>query len=125
MMRLAGTFELAGGVATALLGVALSLYVMKPAATPLDYLGLFSVTTCAALLVAVGAYAHTVSGNSWGRILMWVGGIILVYKTASLLLHVPVGLYFLGWVGLFLVLPGVAATLTLIASLFVGAPAKK
>lgn len=103
----------------------MSLYVMKPAATPLDYLGLFSVTTCAALLVAVGAYAHTVSHNSWGRILTWVGGIILVYQTASLLLHVPVGLYFLGWVGLFLVLPGVAAALTLIASLFSGARAKK
>lgn len=108
-----------------MLSVALSLYVMKPAATPLDYLGLFSVATCAALLVAVGAYAHTVSQNSSGRILVWVGGIVLIYETASLLLHVPVGLYFLGWVGLFLVLPGVTAALTLIASFFSGAAAKK
>lgn len=124
-MKTARAIELGGGVATALLGVALSLYVMKPAATASDYLGLFSVTTCAALFVAVGAYAHTISHNSWGRVLVWVGGIILVYETASLLLHVPVGLYFLGWVGLFLVLPGMAAAVTVIASLFSGTRAKK
>jgi hypothetical protein len=124
-MKTVRAIELGSGIATALLGAALSLYVMPPAATPLDYLGLFSLTTCAALLVAVGAYAHTVSHNSWGRILVWAGGIVLIYKTASLLLHVPVGLYFLGWVGVFLVLPGVTAALTVIASLFSGASAKK
>jgi hypothetical protein len=124
-MKIFRVIELGGGIATALLGVALSLYVMKPAMTPSDYLGLFSVTTCAALFVAVGAYAHTVSRNSWGRIPVWVGGIILIYKTAALLVHVPVGLYFLGWVGLFLVLPGVAAALTVVASLFSGSWAKK
>ena len=103
----------------------MSLYVMKPALTLPDYMGLFSLTACASLFVAVGAYAHAVSRNSWGRIPIWVGGIILIYKTASLLLHVPVGLYFLGWVGLFLVLPGVTATLTVIASLFYGSRAKR
>ena len=124
-MKTVRAIELGSGIATALLGVALSLYVMKPAATPSDYLGLFSLTTCAALFVAVGAYAHTVSHNSWGRIPVWVGGIILISKTMSLLLHVPVGLYFLGWVGLFLVLPGVLAALTVIASLFPYPWAKK
>jgi hypothetical protein len=124
-MKIFRAIELGSGIATALLGAALSLYVMKPVVTPLDYLGLFSLTTCAALLVAVGAYAHTVGHNSWGRILVWLGGAFLIYKTTSLLLHVPVGLYFLGWVGLFLILPGVVATLTVIASLFTGAAAKK
>lgn len=124
-MKTVRAIELGSGIATGLLGAALSLYVMKPARTPSDYLALFSLTTCAALFVAVGSYAHTVGGNSWGRIPVWVGGVFLIYETASLLLHVPVGLYFLGWVGLFLVLPGVASALTLIASLFSGAPAKK
>ena len=124
-MKIFRVIELGGGIATALLGVALSLYVMKPAITLSDYLGLFSVMTCASLFVAVGAYAHTVSRNSWGRIPVWVGGIILIYKTAVLLVHVPVGLYFLGWVGLFLVLPGVAAALTVVASLFSVSWAKK
>ncbi len=105
-------------MATALLGVGLSLYVTRPAATPSDYLGLFSVQTCAALLLAVGAYAHVVSNNSWGRVPLWAGGAALIYQSASLLLKVPVGLYFKGWVGLFLVLPGAAAVVTLIASLF-------
>ena len=94
------------------------MYVLQPAATPLDYLGLFSVATCAALLVAVGAYAHTVSRNAWGRVPLWVGAVILIYQAASLLVRVPIGLYFEGWVGLFLLLPGVTAALTLIASLF-------
>src|ERR1051325_1289176 len=116
-MKTAEAIELGGGIATALLGVALSVYVMRPAASPSDYLGLFSVQTCAALLVGVGAYAHVVSNTSWGRILVWVGGAGLIYESASLLLNVPVGLYFKGWVGLFLVLPGVAAVVTVIASL--------
>jgi len=124
-VKIVRAIELGGGIATALLGLALSLYVMKPSLTLPDYLGLFSLTACASLFVAVGAYAHTVSRNSWGRIPIWVGGIILIYKTASLLLHVPVGLYFLGWVGLFLVLPGVAATLTVVASLFYESRAKR
>jgi hypothetical protein len=124
-MRLARAIELSGGIATGLLGVALSLYVMKPAESPSDYLGLFSVTTCASLFVAVGAYAHTISHNSWGRILVLVGGIVLIYTTASLLLKVPVGLYLRGWVGLFLVLPGMAALLTVLASLFFRASAAR
>jgi hypothetical protein len=117
-MRPAGAIELGGGITTAILGVALSLYVMKPAATPSDYLGLFSIQTCAALFVGVGAYAHVISRNSWGRILVWVGGAALIYKSASLLLNVPVGLYFKGWVGLFLLMPGAAALVTVTASLF-------
>ncbi|HZT60304.1 MAG TPA: hypothetical protein VFA21_16995 [Pyrinomonadaceae bacterium] len=124
-MKTVRAIELGGGVATALLGVALSISVMKPAVTPLDYLGLFSVTTCGSLLVGVGAYAHAVSRNPWGLIPTWAGGATLIYEAASLLLHVPVGLYFLGWVGLFLVLPGVAAALTLIASLFSAVWTKK
>jgi FtsH-binding integral membrane protein len=124
-MRLTGAIELGGGITTGLLGVALSLYVMKPAETASDYLGLFSVTTCAALFVAVGAYAHTISRNSWGRILLWAGGIVLIYTTASLLLKVPVGLYLRGWVGLFLVLPGMMAFVTVIASLFNRLPAQR
>jgi hypothetical protein len=124
-MRLVKTIELGGGIATGLLGMALSLYVMKPAETPSDYLGLFSVTTCAALFVAVGAYAHTVSHNSWGRILLLAGGIVLIYTTASLLLKVPLGLYLRGWVGLFLVLPGTMALVTVMASLFFRAAAEK
>lgn len=117
-MRPARAIELGGGVATSLLGVALALYVMRPAASPADYLRLFSIQTCAALLVGAGAYAHVVSRNSWGRLLVWVGGAALIYQCASLLLNVPVGLYFKGWVGLFLLLPGVAAVLTVVASFF-------
>ena len=117
-MRWLSVIELGGGVVTGAAGVALALYVLQPAATPLDYLGLFSVATCAALLVAVGAYAHTVSRNVWGRVPLWVGAVILIYQAASLLVRVPIGLYFEGWVGLFLLLPGVTAALTLIASLF-------
>jgi hypothetical protein len=124
-MRLAGSVELGGGICTTLLSMALSLYVMRPAATPSDYLELFSVQTCAALFVGVGAYAHVVSNNSWGRILVWVGGAVLIYKSASLLLNVPVGLYFKGWVGLFLLMPGVAALVTVLASLFYNVPAEK
>lgn len=124
-MKVATTVELGGGIATALLGMALSIYVMKPAETPSDYLSLFSLTTCAALLVGVGAYTDAFGRNAWGRVLVWVGGAILIYKTSSLLVHVPVGLYFLGWVGLFLILPGVTAAVTLIASLFSMASAKK
>ena len=117
-MKTAGAIELGGGITTALLGVALSLYVMKPAATPSDYLGLFSVQTCAALFVGIGAYAHVVGKNSWGRILLLAGGAALIYGAASLLLNVPVGLYFKGWVGLFLLMPGVMALLTVPASFF-------
>ncbi|HEV2863835.1 MAG TPA: hypothetical protein VGX48_22760 [Pyrinomonadaceae bacterium] len=117
-MRLAGLTELVGGIATGVSGVSLALYVLRPAASPSDYLGLFSVATCAALLVAVGTYAHTVSGNPWGRVPLWVGAVILIYQAASLLVRVPVGLYFEGWVGLFLLLPGLTAALALIASLF-------
>src|SRR4051812_12448622 len=124
-MKPAGAIELGGGITTALLGVALSLYVMEPAATPSDYLELFSVQTCAALLVGVGAYAHVVGNNSWGRIPVWVGGAALIYKSASLLLNVPVGLYFKGWVGLFLLMPGVAALVTVPASLFSEVPREK
>lgn len=124
-MKTAGAIELGGGIITALLGVALSFYVMKPAATPSDYLGLFSVQTCAALFVGIGAYAHVVSKNSWARILLWVGGAALIYGAASLLLNVPVGLYFKGWVGLFLLMPGVTALLTVLASFFSKAPGKK
>ena len=124
-MSLTRSVELGGGICTALLSMALSLYVMRPAATPSDYLELFSVQTCAALLVGVGAYAHVVSNNLWGRILVWVGGGLLIYKSASLLLNVPVGLYFKGWVGLFLLMPGVAALLTVFASLFSNAPVEQ
>lgn len=124
-MKTARAIELGGGITTALLGVALSLYVAGPAANASDYLGLFSVQTCAALLVGVGAYAHVVGNNSWGRVPLWVGGAPLVYQSVSLLLKVPVGLYFKGWVGLFLLLPGVAAVVALVASLFGGARAEK
>lgn len=123
-MRPAGAIELVSGMATALLGVALAFYVTKPT-SPSDYLGLFSVQTCAALLVGVGAYAHAAGRNSWGRIPLWVGGAALIYKAASLLLKVPVGLYFLGWVGLFLVLPGVVAVVAVLASFFSRASAEK
>lgn len=124
-MKAAGVIELGGGIATTLLGVALSLYVMKPAAAPSDYLALFSVQTCAALFVGVGAYAHVVGKNSWGRILVWVGGAVLIYEFASLLLNVPVGLYFKGWVGVFLLMPGVTALLTVLASFFYKVPREK
>lgn len=117
-MRLTGVTELVGGMATGVAGVALALYVLRPAASPLDYVGLFSVATCAALLVAVGAYAHTVGRNPWGRAPLWAGAVILIYQAASLLVRVPVGLYFEGWVGIFLLLPGATAALALIASLF-------
>lgn len=117
-MRLMRTIELGGGLATGLLGVALALYVLPPAATAADYLGLFGVTTCAALLVAVGAYAHTVNRNPWGRVPLWAGGAVLIYQTVALLLHLTVGLYLRGWVGLFLLSPGVLAVLTVSASLF-------
>ena len=122
-MRLLRMLVLVGGMATGLFGLALSLYVMKPAETPSDYLGLFGVKTCAALFVAVGAYAQSVSRNPWGRVLGWAGGAVLIYDTASMLLKVPLGLYFLGRVGLFLLLPGVAAALTLAASLALKTPA--
>lgn len=122
-MRLARFIELGGGVITALLGLALSLYVTRPT-TLSGFVGLFSVQTCAALFVGVGAYAHAVTRNAWGRLPLWVGGAVLVYETASLLLKVPIGLYFLGRVGLFLVLPGAAAVVTLAASLFNTAPAE-
>lgn len=125
MLRLARRIELGSGIATACLGVALSLYVMRPAATAADYLSLFSVQTCAALFVGVGAYAHAWGRSAWGRVLMWMGGAVLIYQTAALLLRVPIGLYFLGWVGLFLLLPGAAAVVTLVASLFPAAPAEK
>src|ERR1700754_1060739 len=124
-MKAAGAIELGGGITTTLLGVALSFYIMKPAATPSDYLALFGVQTCAALLVGVGAYAHVVSKNSWGRILVWAGGAALVYESASLLLNVPVGLYFKGGVGLFLLMPGVTALLTVLASFFYKVPRGK
>jgi len=121
-MRPIRAIELSSGIVTALLGVALSLYVMRPAATPSDYLELFSVQTCAALLVGVGAYAHVVGNNSWGRILVWAGGAVLIYESVSLMLNVPVGLYFKGWVGLFLLLPGVTAVVTVLASFFSKTP---
>jgi hypothetical protein len=123
-MRLTGIIELVGGVATGVAGVALALYVLKPAASPVDYFGLFSVATCAALLVVVGAYAHTVTRNPWGRLPLWVGGAFLVYQAAALLVRVPIGLYFQGWVGVLLLLPGLTALLTLVASLFFKARAE-
>jgi len=118
-MRLARKIELGGGVATGLLGVALAVYVLPPSATVAHYFGLlFGVETCAALLVAVGAYAHTVGRNSWGRVPLWAGGAVLIYQTVAMILHLTVGLYLRGWVGLFLLLPGVLAVVTLAAALF-------
>jgi hypothetical protein len=116
-MRLVRIFELGSGLATGLVGLALALYVMRPATAPTDYLELFSVSTCAALFVATGAYVQTMSRNPAGRILVWMGGAALVYQTASMLLKVPIGLYFLGWLGLFLLLPGLLAVMTMTAAL--------
>ena len=123
-MRFIRIFELGSGMATGLMGLALALYVMRPATAPSDYLELFSISTCAALFVATGAYAQTMSRNPAGRILVWVGGAALVYQTASMLLKVPIGLYFLGWVGLFLLLPGILAVLTMTAALALKMPAE-
>lgn len=118
-------FEFGSGMATGLVGLALALYVMRPAATPTDYLELFSLSTCAALFVAAGAYFQTMSRNPLGRILVCLGGAALVYQTASMLLKVPIGLYFLGWLGLFLLLPGILAVLTMTASLVLKTPAER
>lgn len=117
-------FELGSGVATGLVGLALALYVMRPATTATDYLELFSISTGAALFVAVGAYAQAMSRNAAGRILVWIGGAVLVYQTVSMLWRVPIGLYFLGWLGVFLLLPGALAVLTMTASLALRTPAE-
>ena len=116
-MKFVRMFELGSGMATGLVGLALALYVMGPTTAPADYLKLFSLSTCAALFVATGAYFQAMSRNPAGRILVWLGGAALVYQTASMLLKVPIGLYFLGWLGAFLLLPGVLALLTMTASL--------
>ncbi len=116
-MKFVRIFELGSGLATGLVGLALALYVMRPATAPADYLGLFSISTCAALFVATGAYFQVLSRNPAGRILVWLGGAALVYQTAAMLLKVPIGLYFLGWLGIFLLLPGILALLTMTASL--------
>jgi hypothetical protein len=123
-MRFIRLFELGSGIATGLVGLALALYVMRPAATASDYLELFSISTCAALFVATGAYFQTLSRNPAGRILVWVGGAALVYQTGAMLLKVPIGLYFLGWLGIFLTLPGLLAVLTMTASLVLRTPAE-
>lgn len=123
-MRFVRIFELGSGMATGLVGLALALYVMRPDAAPSDYLELFSISTCAALFVATGAYVQTMSRNPAGRILVWVGGAALVYQAASMLWKVPIGLYFLGWLGFFLLLPGVLAVLTMTASLVLKTPAE-
>jgi hypothetical protein len=123
-MRFIRIFELGSGIATGLVGLSLALYIMRPATTPSDYLELFSISTCAALFVATGAYFQTMSRNPAGRILVWLGGAALIYQTASMLFKVPIGLYFLGWVGLFLLLPGVLALLTMTASLVLRTPAE-
>jgi hypothetical protein len=41
-----------------------------------------------------------------------------------MLFKVPIGLYFLGWLGLFLLLPGVLAVLTMTASFVLRTPAE-
>ena len=123
-MKFVRIFEFGSGIATGLVGLALALYVMRPATAPADYLELFSVSTCAALFVAAGAYFQAMSRNPAGRILVWVGGAALVYQTASMLLKVPIGLYFLGWLVLFLLLPGMLAVLTMTASLVLRTPAE-
>jgi hypothetical protein len=123
-MRFVRIFELGSGMATGLVGLALALYIMRPATVPTDYLELFSISTCAALFVATGAYFQTMSRNSAGRILVLLGGVALVYQTVSMLLKVPIGLYFLGWLGLFLLLPGILAVLTMTASLALKTPAE-
>ena len=123
-MRFVRIFELGSGIATGLMGLALALYVMRPVTAPSDYLELFSISTCAALFVAIGAYVQAMSRNPAGRILVWVGGVALVYQTASMLVKVPIGLYFLGWLGLFLLLPGILAVLTMTASLVLKTPAE-
>lgn len=122
-MRFVRILELGSGMATGLVGLALALYVMRPATTPTDYLELFSISTCAALFVAAGAYFQTLGRNPTGRILIWIGGATLVYQTVALLLNVPIGLYFLGWLGFFLLLPGILAVLTMTASLALKTPA--
>ena len=123
-MRFVRIFELGSGIATGLVGLSLALYIMRPATAPTDYLELFSISTCAALFVATGAYFQTMSHNPAGRILVWLGGAALIYQTGSMLLKVPIGLYFLGWLGLFLLLPGVLAVLTMTASLVLRTPAE-
>lgn len=121
-MKFIRIFELGSGIATGLVGLALALYVMRPATAPVDYLGLFSISTCAALFVATGAYFQAMSRNPSGRILVCLGGVALIYQTASMLLKVPIGLYFLGWLGVFLLLPGILALLTMTASLVLKTP---
>lgn len=123
-MRFVRIFELGSGIATGLVGLALAFYVMRPVTAPTDYLELFSISTGAALFVAIGAYTQTTSRNPAGRILVCLGGAALIYQTASMLIKVPIGLYFLGWLGLFLLLPGFLAVLTMTASLVLRTPAE-
>jgi len=109
--------EFIGGLMTGLLGLALSFYLMKPAESVLDYSDLFTIPTLAAVLVAVGAYVHAIRRKSWGAVLVWVGGMFLVMQLSFMLLGHHRVLMFLGWLGVFLFLPGIAAVFTTVASL--------
>ena len=116
-MRFSCWLELLGGLATGVLGLALSIYLMKPAESPVDYLQLFRLQTCAALILTVGACAHVMRHKFWGFVLVIVGGAYLAIHSLSVVSNHHRVLVFLGWLGFFLLAPGAASVLTLAASL--------
>ena len=98
-MRFSCWLELLGGLATGVLGLALSFYLMKPSESPVDYLQLFRLQTCAALILTVGAFAHVMRHKFWGFVLVMVSGAYLAVHSLSVVSSHYRVLVFLGWLG--------------------------
>ena len=105
--------ELLGGLGVGVHGLAVSFYLMKPAESYLGYLQALSLQTCASLSVAAGAYFHVARGRGWGGALILVAGAYLALHLLWMIISSHRVLLFLGWLGLFLLLPGVMAVVTM------------
>ena len=118
-------FELAGGMATGVLGVVLALvapfvrygsntlelYTLWPGLLLSDIIA-FAIP---GLIVAIGSYLHSVARKSWGFVLVIVGGAFLL---VTIPIHFFGGVfYFYGlWGGLLRLSPSAMAILTIIAA---------
>ena len=115
-MSFSRRIELVSGIATGLLWFAYPL-VLGSSVGRLrveEFFSAFIILGIPGLLVAVGAYAHTVGGNPWGRVMLIVGSSILIL--IFLLLFFGGAAYYGVMILLSTFAPSITGIITVIAS---------